>query len=134
MSEDKLADKPVAKETGSDRRKYRRIHAPVYCRPAGVDFLVRQRQPIDISMGGLRIYSDTRFEIGELLKLEFFVPDLPPTVYTAEVVWIESLPPDSAAGFDVGLKFIQLEPEAARTLMTVLGPPVEHEDPPPSRK
>jgi|SRR5581483_5106898 len=119
---------------GDERRKYRRIQAPVYCRPAGVEFLVRKRQPIDISMGGVRIYSDTRFQSGELLKLEFFLPDAPPLVYTAEVVWIEELPKDAGAAFDVGLKFIQLEPEAARQLMTVLGPELEHEPPPPSRK
>jgi c-di-GMP-binding flagellar brake protein YcgR len=119
---------------GDERRKYRRIQAPVYCRPAGVELLVRTRQPIDISMGGVRIYSDTKFEAGELLKLEFFLPDAPPLVYTAEVVWTDELPEDSDAAFDVGLKFIQLEPEAARHLMTVLGPELDHEDPPRSKK
>jgi hypothetical protein len=47
--------------------------------------------------------------------------------YTAEVVWIEPLPTGSPARFDVGLKFIQLDPGAITLLMGVLGPPEELE-------
>src|SRR5580704_18587981 len=105
-----------------DRRKDRRIRAPLYCRPAGVEFLARQREPVDVSLGGVRIYSDDELKVGELLKMEFFLPDVPPVTYTAEVVWIEPLPAKSPARFDVGLKFIQLEPDALQLLMKVLGP------------
>jgi PilZ domain len=106
-----------------DRRKDRRITAPLYCRPAGVKFLARQREPVDVSLGGVRIFSDDPLRVGELLKMEFFLPDIPPVTYTAEVVWIEPLPPASPARFDVGLKFIQLEPDALQLLTKVLGPP-----------
>ena len=108
-----------------DRRKYRRIRAPLYCRPAGMDFLARQRQPIDVSLGGVRIYSDDPLKIGQLLKLEFFTQAAPPVTYTAEVVWIEPLADKDAnapARFDVGLKFLQLEPDALKMLVSVLGP------------
>jgi PilZ domain-containing protein len=117
----------VVLEVGSpaDRRKFRRIRAPLYCRPAGMQFLARQREPIDISLGGLRIFSDEERHVGELLKMEFFLPDAPPVTYTAEVVWIDRLPPDGPARFDLGLKFIQLEPDALKVLMQVLGPPEE---------
>jgi hypothetical protein len=108
-----------------DRRRDRRIRAAVYCRPAGVEFLARQRQPIDLSLGGIRIYSDEQMRVGELLKMEFFVPDAPPVTYTAEVVWIEPLEEGGPARFDVGLKFIQLEPAALALLMRVLGPAEE---------
>jgi hypothetical protein len=106
-----------------DRRKYRRIRAGLYCRPAGVKFLARQREPVDVSLGGVRIFSDDPMPVGELLKMEFFLPDVPPVTYTAEVVWIEPLGADAPARFDVGLKFIQLEPDALQLLMKVLGPP-----------
>ena len=106
-----------------DRRKYRRIRAALYCRPAGVKFLARQREPVDISLGGVRIYSDDELRVGELLKMEFFLVDVPPVTYTAEVVWIERLPDGAPARFDVGLKFIQLEPDALQLLSKVLGPP-----------
>src|SRR6202030_4250300 len=46
-----------------------RIRAPLYWRPAGMEFLARQPQPIDVSLGGVRIYSDDPLKIGELLKM-----------------------------------------------------------------
>jgi PilZ domain len=114
--------------SGSERRIYRRVQAAVYCRPAGMRFLARQREPVDLSFGGVRIFSEETAKIGDLLKLEFFVSGAPAVTYTAEVVWVVKLPPDAPAPYDLGLKFIQLEPPALRLLMTVLGPP---EDAPP---
>jgi hypothetical protein len=108
-----------------DRRKFRRIKTALYCRPAGVKFLARQREPIDVSLGGVRIYSDDELRVGELLKMEFFLPDVDPVTYTAEVVWIERLAADAPARFDVGLKFVQLDPSALKLLMRVLGPEEE---------
>jgi hypothetical protein len=92
-----------------------------------MQFLARHHEPIDISLGGVRIFSDDKMRVGELLKMEFFLPDVEPVTYTAEVVWIEPLPAGSPARFDVGLKFIQLEPGAINLLMGVLGPPEELE-------
>jgi len=107
---------------GDERRQYRRLQAPVYCRPAGVSLLARRRQPQDLSLGGVRVYSDDRYRVGELMKMEFFVPDVPPVTYTAQVVWIDALPAGQPAKFDVGLKFVDLSPEALRFLTTVLDP------------
>jgi hypothetical protein len=87
-----------------------------------MEFLARQRQPIDVSLGGVRIFSDDPMKVGELLKLELFAKGAPPVTYTAEVVWIERLGADAPARFDVGLKFLQLEPEALKLLVGVLGP------------
>jgi c-di-GMP-binding flagellar brake protein YcgR len=122
---DQVGSSPSSQQP-SDRRKYRRIRVPLYCRPAGVQFLARQREPVDISLGGVRIYSDEALRIGELLKMEFFLPDVPPVTYTGEVVWVEELTgAEAPARFDVGLKFIQLEPDALKLLLRVLGPPEE---------
>jgi hypothetical protein len=82
---------PAIGRRSMDRRKDRRIRAALYCRPAGVEFLARQREPVDVSLGGIRIFSDDPLRVGELLKLEFFLPDVPPVTYTAEVVWIGRL-------------------------------------------
>ena len=57
------------------------------------------------------------------------MPDEAPVTYTAEVVWIEPLPAGALARFDVGLKFIQLEPATLRLLAKVLGPPEGELDP-----
>ncbi len=116
---------PARIENPADRRKYRRIRAALYCRPAGMQFLARKREPVDISLGGVRIFSDEELKVGGLLKMEFFLPDVAPVTYTAEVVWVEPLPIGADARFDVGLKFIQLEPDALKLLMQVLGPPEE---------
>jgi hypothetical protein len=93
-----------------------------------MQFLARHHEPVDISLGGVRIYTDEKLRVGELLKMEFFLPDVTPVTYTAEVVWIEPLPPGSPARYDVGLKFIQLEPAAIALLMGVLGPPEQSDD------
>lgn len=108
-----------------ERRKFRRIKAALYCRPAGMSFLARQREPVDVSLGGVRIFSDDPLKIGKLLKMEFFLPDVEPVTYTAEVVWIDPLPSGAPAKFDVGLKFIQLDPGALQLLTQVLGPEEE---------
>src|SRR5580704_8592505 len=105
-----------------ERRKYRRIQAPVYCRPAGVSFLARHHEAVDISLGGVRVYSDERYKLGALVKMEFFVQDGPPLTYTAEVVWIDKVPNGDPAKFDVGLKFVDLRPAAVQFLTTLLGP------------
>ncbi|HEY6462867.1 MAG TPA: PilZ domain-containing protein [Polyangiaceae bacterium] len=107
---------------GEERRKYRRIQTALYCRPAGMKFLARQREPVDVSLGGVRIYSDEAMRIGALLKMEFFLQGVEPVTYTAEVVWIDPLPAGAPAKFDVGLKFIQLDPPALQLLLSVLGP------------
>jgi hypothetical protein len=107
---------------GEERRKYRRIQAAVYCRPAGVSLLERRREAVDISLGGVRVYSDDTYRLGGLVKMEFFVEGITPVTYTAEVVWIEALKPGDPAKFDVGLKFVNLAPDAIQFLKSVLGP------------
>lgn len=105
-----------------DRRRDRRIRVPLYCRPAGVRLLARQREPVDVSLGGVRIFSDEELHVGQLLKMEFFLPDTEPLTYTGEVVWVDRLDSGAPARFDVGLKFIQLGPGALELLVKVLGP------------
>jgi PilZ domain-containing protein len=90
-----------------------------------MQFLARMREPVDVSLGGLRIFSDEDRKVGELLKMEFFLPDVAPVTYTAEVVWVEKLEEGAPARLDVGLKFIQLDPDALKLLLRVVGPPEE---------
>ena len=116
----------AVQNVSDDRRRYRRIQAPVYCRPAGVK-LLEGWHPVDLSVGGVRIFSDQSFTHGETLKIEFFLADTEPVTFTAEVVWVKPLPDGKPAQFDVGLKFTRLTPTAHALLMKVLGP-VENED------
>lgn len=79
-----------------------------------------RRHPIDLSLGGVRIYSDQRFTKGELLTLELMSTDAPASTFTAEVVWIEDLPSGSPALYDVGLRFRSVDPAQAATLERML--------------
>jgi c-di-GMP-binding flagellar brake protein YcgR len=105
----------------SDRRQFRRVQAPVYCRPAGLSFksLTRQK-PIDISLGGLRIYSDDDVKKGTRLELELFLPDTSSVVCRVEVAWVERLPAGALARYDVGLKFVEIKNEDHARLQEVL--------------
>jgi hypothetical protein len=82
--------------------------------------VMTRRHPIDLSLGGVRIYSDQRFAKGELLTLELMTVDAPASTFTAEVMWIEDLPPGSPALYDVGLRFRSVDPTQAAALERML--------------
>ena len=105
-----------------DRRKYKRVHAPVYCRPAGIAlrFLQAKTMPIDISLGGMRIYADEPVKKGTKLELELFLPDNTSVTCRVEVVWVDTLAAGSPAKHDVGLKFIDVKPADLKRLAAVL--------------
>src|SRR5512140_3712153 len=102
-----------------ERRQFRRLQVPVYCRAACMEVMTR-RHPIDLSLGGVRIYSDQRFTKGELLTLELMSADAPASTFTAEVVWIDDLPSGSPALYDVGLRFRSVDPTQVATLEAML--------------
>ena len=95
---------------GDDRRRFPRLNAPVYWRSPG---LRGPRRPaVDVSMGGLRMYSDDAVKVGERLELELFLND-ESIKFLARVVWLDELPDASPAKFDVGLEFLDV-PVAVR--------------------
>jgi len=100
-----------------DRRKYRRINAPVFIQPVGP----LQRHTLrDVSLGGLRAYSDDPHEVGERLQLELMLPDKSSISVMVEVAWVKDLPPKSPALYDIGLQYIDIEPEDFDRLSVVL--------------
>ena len=111
---------PPPSGVNPDRRKYRRIRAPLVCQPAGA-ISPSPLQTVDVSLGGLRIYSDASMLVGSYVELDFLGPDLPPITFTAEVMWAEELTAGAAARYDVGLRFLQLDAEAMRLLLHVIG-------------
>ena len=92
-----------------DRRRFARISSPVYYRIAKLNAL-RQRVS-DISLGGVRIYSDQRLDVDEEIDLELHFPSGHEGKGTARVVWIKELPPRSGSSYDVGLEFLFLPDE-----------------------
>ena len=105
----------------ADRRQYRRVQAPVYCRPMGKPLFGREKtKAIDISAGGLRIYTDDEMKRGDRLELELFLPDGSSIVTAVEIVWVDHLDSNAPARYDMGLKFIDPESGALEKLAGVL--------------
>jgi hypothetical protein len=104
--------------TNTERRKYRRVVAPVYCKPP--QHISPKRRVSDMSLGGVRIYSDERLDVGGQLELEFFLPDGSTVKAMGKVAWIKEMPEGAEALYDVGMEFIQLTEAATEKLKTVL--------------
>ncbi len=107
-------------EDPKERRQFRRIEAPVYCRAAGLKLFDHQEEPIDVSRGGVRVYTDEPLRVGDRLTMELFLKDQPSVTFDAEVAWIERLEEGAPGKFDVGLKFVRLSPENEALLAKVL--------------
>ena len=105
----------------SNRRRFKRIQAPVYCRPAGLRALFEAGRAVsNISLGGIRLYSDEPFKLGLRLELEVFLPDQSSVTLTAKAVWIDELPEDAPAAFDVGFEFLNIAPRDQNRLSAFL--------------
>jgi hypothetical protein len=105
-----------------NRRRYRRIQATIHCRRAGVAFFAPHIEPVDISFGGLRIYSDEEYAVGAYLRLDIFFPRAAAVTFTAEVMWIRASTKGAPAPFDVGLAFVELSSDALKLLQPLLEP------------
>jgi hypothetical protein len=102
----------------TERRQYPRIRAPILWRPVGP--LTSITPLIDISLGGLRVYSDEPYPTGEPMEIEVFLRDRRTVTALVEVAWCRELPEDSHAPYDIGLQFVDLSPEGFELLSTVL--------------
>jgi c-di-GMP-binding flagellar brake protein YcgR len=107
-----------------DRRKYPRLRAPVFYRPAGLKLLRALRRgkerAVDISLGGVRIFSDDVLEPGDRLELDLFLPDDTTLSTKGQVVWIHELPPGAPARYDVGVRFDAMDEAEQARLAEVL--------------
>lgn len=101
-----------------DRRRFPRLSSKVYYR-IGKSQSLRQRVS-NISLGGVRIYSDERFDIGEEVELELHFPNGFSCKGSARIVWIKELPPDSGASYDMGLEFLEFSEETIKELTEAL--------------
>ena len=96
-------------EEYTNRRGYPRYNAPICYRTAS---LFSARKPlVNISLGGIRIYSDDRFKLGKRLELELILPDDVILTCTVKVVWQQALPDHATARYDTGLQFLDISAE-----------------------
>jgi PilZ domain len=107
--------------TKDERRDYPRVEgAAILWRPAArLNF--ERRQATNVSGSGIRLHADTPHTAGERLELELFLPDRTQLVCTVEVMWVDVLPLDAPARFDVGMRFVDISYEDRSRLTTLLG-------------
>jgi PilZ domain len=96
----------------SDRRRYRRVHAPILMRPAGLLAWAALRTVNDISLGGIRTYADEPVPPGRRLEIELLFPESDTATVLAEVAWAEALGEGAPARHEMGLHLISASPEA----------------------
>ena len=89
-----------------EKRQFPRLKAPSLFRSPSI-FGPRGKM-LDISLGGMRVYSDCYLEKGRRLETEIFVTKEKSIEALARVAWIKKLPQGSNALCDVGLEFIKL--------------------------
>jgi hypothetical protein len=104
------------------RRHFRRVDVPITVRPVSILARAVPRRVNDVSLGGLRAFSDERYVVGKRLELELAFQDGESATVLAEVVWIEALPTGSPALFDVGMRYVDASPEDMDRLQRALGP------------
>jgi len=80
----------------------------------------KRQRVSNLSLGGVRIFSDECLDIGQELDLEFFLPNGSVLEARARVVWLKELPPGSKGVYDVGLEFVALQAKAKKELELVL--------------
>ena len=101
-----------------NRRRYPRFNSPICYRSAS---LFSARKPlINISLGGIRIYSDEKFKIGKRLEIELLLPDDMVLTCTAKVVWQSPLPDGSKATYDTGLQFLKVPADGLQLITEIL--------------
>ncbi len=116
VTKPKKSAKP--KKTVITRRQFPRVRAPVLYR--AVSTAGSKHEISDISLGGVRLFSNERIRKGKRLEIELFLPKGKSLTVQAQVVWVRSLPKGSGSPFDMGLEFISLPPNAMEELKTVL--------------
>lgn len=95
----------AANPAPDERRRFRRILAPVQCRPPGKPWMPFADTILDIGLGGVRVQSDEYLARGARVQLELKVAQSSPIEVETEVVWVDR-PGNGGAPFELGLRFL----------------------------
>ena len=105
-------------DAAADRRRFPRVAMPVFFR---VPRFRNIRAPVvDVSEGGLRVFSDEPLEVGSMLELELFLPEGEELTGIVRVAWIAEMPEGSAAKYDIGFELFDMSPSARAQLSDLL--------------
>jgi hypothetical protein len=111
----------MTEESRPDRRKYRRVQAPILARPAGLLSRVAPRRVNDISLGGLRTFCDDPPVVGQRQEIELLFTDGGSATLLVEVAWVDTLPADAPSPFEAGLQIVQARDEDLARIAAALG-------------
>lgn len=101
-----------------NRRQFPRVKAPIYFKNTR---LFSPKIPVvDIGLGGMRVFSDDGFKVGEVLDIELYLPNRESIDVTVRVVWLALLGQDAPAKFDVGLQILEVKDDRLHMLAQVL--------------
>lgn len=104
----------------TDPRRFPRAAAPVLYRSAGLSLRKRGQQVTNLSLGGMRVYTDDALAPGCRLDLSLFLPGGEEIRCSGQVVWVTALDAGAPAAFDVGIRFTDLAPEDTPRLASLL--------------
>jgi hypothetical protein len=100
-----------------EQRRFQRVALPIFFRDA------RRRDAkkpiIDIGLGGLRVYSDEPFTVGDRYTIEIFLEDGRSLTGLVRAAWIEPLA-DGPARFDVGFELLATDPDQLEHLKAII--------------
>jgi hypothetical protein len=102
------------------RPSYPRLLASVICRPAGLRAFARPDDVRTLAPRGVRIFSDEAFDVGDRWKLEMITAGGGGRSFVAEVAWVDPLPANPDARYDVGLTIEAIDPETSALLNRAL--------------
>ncbi|MCL2013005.1 MAG: PilZ domain-containing protein [Cystobacterineae bacterium] len=114
-----------------ERRKFRRVQAPIFCRATGPLSSLRYKTR-NISRGGIRVLSDEKYEVGQRMDLELLLPDQTFLSLPAKVVWLSTYEgenheeqtheEDTHKGpkWEMGLCFVDISPKEMELLEPIL--------------
>jgi c-di-GMP-binding flagellar brake protein YcgR len=97
-----------------DQRRHVRVKVPIGCYCERLTS--RQLRLLDISLGGARAYSESAPVKDDSLEIELLLPDGKRLKCPARVVWVKALSGETAAQYEVGLRFLDLSTEDLLTL------------------
>ena len=100
--------------TIKDQRKFSRKPSSLSCQ---IGSYFSPQSTLDISRGGSRIYSSQPLQVGEELKLTFFVPGNQKLISTVKVAWVKNAGKQAPAKYEVGLQFVEISEKNLNSLL-----------------
>ncbi len=105
-----------------EKRRSPRQQTSISYRLAG---LFSARQPVvNISRGGCSICSEKPIPVGQVIKIQFFLPQNHTVTATVKVMWCKGSKGNSIGNYRAGLQFVTVSPENIDCLLGLPATPI----------